>query len=55
MTELETQMYVALKALPCRCQMAGREKWHLRAQMTVDIQCSRCKAIEAYEKQQLLT
>ncbi len=51
MTNLETQMYVALKVLPCRCQMEGREKWHLRAQMTVEKRCSRCAAIAAYELQ----
>jgi hypothetical protein len=50
MTALETQMYIALKSLPCRCQMLGGERWHLRAQPEVATQCSRCAAIAAYEK-----
>lgn len=41
--------YVALKALPCRCQMKGGARWHLAATPEVAIQCSRCKCIEEYE------
>lgn len=43
------QLYNALKGCPCRCQMKGAEKWHLRAKMEVEMQCSRCVAIERYE------
>jgi hypothetical protein len=51
MTELETLLYTALKAMPCRCQMVGGPKWHFRAKMEVAKQCSRCAAIAAYESQ----
>jgi hypothetical protein len=51
-SELETQLYTALKAMPCRCQMVGGAKWHFRALPEVAKQCSRCVALAAYEAQE---
>jgi hypothetical protein len=49
MTPLEDQLYRALVLTPCRCQMAGGPKWHLRAKPEVAKLCSRCAAVTAYE------
>ncbi len=46
---LVEQLYTALQIAPCRCQMVGGPKWHLRAVTEVAVQCSRCKAIERYD------
>lgn len=48
--EAAALMYASLKAMPCRCQMKGGAKWHFRAQPEVEKQCSRCAAIDAYDK-----
>jgi hypothetical protein len=49
-TELDTILYNSLRLYPCRCRMKGGEKWHLRAQTEVEMQCSRCIALEEYDK-----
>jgi hypothetical protein len=48
--DIATQMYHALQGLPCRCQMKGGPKWHCLARTEVVKQCSRCAAMEEYEK-----
>jgi hypothetical protein len=46
---IAAKLYHALCAMPCRCQLAGGERWHLQAMAIVATQCSRCAAIELYE------
>jgi hypothetical protein len=46
---LAKQLHAALKLYPCRCQLAGGAKWHLRAQPEVEKECARCVALQRYE------
>lgn len=49
--ELVTSVLVlALRSQPCRCQMKGGPRWHLKAQMEIEFKCSRCMALEMYEE-----
>jgi hypothetical protein len=48
--EVAALMYSALKSSQDRCQMKGGAKWHLLARREVEVKCSRCIAIDAYEE-----
>jgi hypothetical protein len=55
MTLLE-QLYLALRSMPCRCQLPrskdGRVLYETESgERRVQSTCSRCKAIERYERE----